>query len=359
MGLKLHGEGATEAGNLQELFQELKALDGTNGKGDFFQIEGPNPAEMPEEDLVRIREEIRERVIQLFAASAAALIDTGDKKPLMRDYVPVPGQATRYFDKDDLGVFADDVRRLLDPNDSHFHAALADREVGAIQLLGKTLNFAIDHGDPRAAFKHFQRLTRGVRLGVSAPGVSIPEDIIPPVDRELTELPWEREEGDKSKDGVYRKDILRNRLQEMITLDYRLKNPRLVETLRKRFPAQQRLLTQLVDGFNAATLDLNVPDFDREQWFFILFSNLEKATAKTSKMGRKLYDELIKLARAIRIAGVAQHVSAAIDTFVQKTLPLILQAQAKAPGAPAAAASTASQPPASSEEPAPDAEPKE
>lgn len=355
MGLKLHGEGATKATNLQALFSELNALDGTNGKGDFFQIEGPNPAEMPEEDIIRIREEIRERVIQIFAASATAIIDA-DGKPKMRDYVPVPGKTTPYFDNDDLAVFADDVRRLLDPNDDHFHAALADRKVGVLQLLAHTFNFAIDHSDPRAAFKLFQRLTRGVRLSASAGGVPVPADIAPPADRELTELPWEREEGDKSKDGVYRKDILRNSLQEMITLDYRLKNPRFVETLRKRFPAQQRLLTQLVDGFNAATLDLNVPDFDREQWFFILFSNLEKA----QKMGRKLYDKLAKLARAIRTAGIAQHVSAAIDTFVQKTLPPILQAQAKKPGTPVIAASTASQPPASSEEPVvPDAEPKE
>lgn len=324
MGLKLHGEGATKAETLQALFNELNALDGTNGKNDFFQIEGPNPAEMSAEDLVRIREEIREKVIQIFAASAASRTDPDDKKSRMRDYVPVPGQATRYFDNDDLGVLADDVRRLLDPTDDHFHAALSDRKVGVLQLLAHTLNFAIDHGDPRAAFKLFQRLTRGVRLSASAGGVPVPADIAPPADRELTELPWEKEEGDKSKDGVYRKNILGNRLQEMITLDYRLKNPRFVETLRKQFPSQQRLITQLVDSFNAATLDLQVPDADREQWFFILFSNL----AEVKKMNRKLYDELAKLARTIRTAGIAQHISAGIDIFVQKTLPPILQAQA-------------------------------
>lgn len=343
MGLRLHCEGATQAETLQELFVALKGLDAQNGNKDreFFQIEFPE-ADTPEER-ARIFEEIRERVIQIFAASAIALTDSVDKQSIMRDYVPVPGQATRYFDKDDLSVLADDVRRLLDPNDAHFQAALADREVGALQLLGRTLNFAIDHGDPRAAFKLFQRLTRGVRLHVSAAGISVPEDVVPSVDRELTELPWEKddEEG-PAKGGAYRKDILRQHLQEMIHLDYRLKNPKLVEALQGRFPAQQKLLTQLVDSYNASTLDLGVPDLDREQWFFILFSNLEKA----KKMSRGLFDALKKLSRDIRTATQAPQISTAINTFVQETLPPILAASTSSPS-----------PQPSAESPAPPSEP--
>jgi hypothetical protein len=303
MGLKLHGPDATKATTLQALMRELKALDSENGKEDreFFQIEFPG-IDTPEEERQRIFDEIRERVIQLLAANAIALTDLDDEKPLMRDYVPVPGQATRYFDKDDLGVLADDVRRLLKRNDTHFQSALADREVGAVQLLGRTLNFAMDHRDPRAAFKMFQRMTRGVRLPLQIAGLSVSEDSVSFVDRELTELSWEED----------RKNILRQRLQEMIQLDYHLKHPKLVEALQKRFPQQKKLWFQLVDSYNAATLDLGVKELKREEWFYILFSNL----TKLQKMDRGLYDALKKLSRDIRTATQAPQISDAINAFI-------------------------------------------
>lgn len=309
--LKLHGEDATKAANLQGLFTELKTLDRENGKEDFFKIEFPAP-ETPDEERQKIFEEIRERLIQLFAASVQALIGD-DNEPLMRDYVPVPGKGGPYFDKDDLDVLADDVRRLLDPEDNHFHAALADREVGAIKLLGQTLNFAIAHYDPRAAFKFFQIITRNVREQLAASGY---------VDHKLTELPWEG-------NGIYRKNILRQRLNVMMQFDYHFKNIRFVEMLHKRFPKQDRFWNELVDVFNAATRDLKVSNLNSEQWFYVLVSRL----VRIQQMTRGLYDALLILTRQIRTATEPQQISAAIDTFTQQTLPAIF------PPSPHAAAS--------------------
>lgn len=328
MGLKLHGEDAPEVSNLTEVIAKLNELDDkyaalNNGKKpDSFQIEMPDLPDMPAE-LAGIREEIRERLIILFIASAKSLIGS-DGRPLMRDYVPIPGKATPYFDRDDLGVLADDVRSFLDPENPHFSQALTDREVGAIKLLGHTLNFAIEHGDPRSAFKFFARITGKVRLNIADAGVLI-NPAAPRVSlvHDITSFPWNKNERAFSQGGLCRKDILRSRLNEMLQVDYRLKNQHLVEGLRGGFPQQEKLWTQLAVSYDAATLALKVDDFYREQWFYILFSNL----AQLKRLTRVIYDGLVNLARQIRTATEPQQISGAIDTFVQQTLSPFLAAQ--------------------------------
>jgi hypothetical protein len=321
MGIQLTGEGAFKGQTLRDLFTEIARLDAEAGQSpdrEFFPIVPPNP-ELDEETRESIKTAIREKIIELLRGSVM-IKGNGDRPLYFREnYDVTPGEGSRFFDAQDLAVMEEDVRLAMDPKDPDFLKALSDRSAGVLKLLGMTINFIGDHKDPRAAFKHFQRVATGG-----------------------TAMPWQKEDDDDpAETGPYRKDAYLARMEVMTTKDLGLKNAALMEELKEGlFRPVLGTWRLLVAAYEAATLDMEgMSELERTRYFYVLLSNL-KAQAK--RMTQQLNGAAKELGSRIRHADTKDQVAFEIDNFVLKTLPGIAaleqQAQAGTPKEPTATA---------------------
>lgn len=323
MPLSLTGPDATKATNLPLLMRELKALDEAAPADvadrnfyqiyvpvgwDFDQIDllsRPDIAEEDAEAVKTLRREIREKIIELFRATAMVK-DHDTQKPIFyrETYDVTPREYSRFFDEGDLAVMLDDIRLALQEDDPDFNAALRDRKAGVIAILERVYQFMHAHKDPRAAFKYFQRITRG--------GVA---------------MPWEKDEDDtEGAEGPFRKEEFLKRLKVMEVKDLGLKNEYLLKELSEKLLARQpALYRMLVSAYEAAMLDFeDVDELERVEWLNDLLVNLrfhpEKKTEKNQSVPLKLTPQLVlalrELSRHIRKAEKKEDVKNAIAAFI-------------------------------------------
>lgn len=311
---------------------DLEVAAGPNPDRKFFQVEFPDARikdgkiEHEHEHVVRAaREEIRARIIALFANSMMGLKDAEDGKSICRSYVRMPGTATKYFDADDLVRAEEDAARLLDVDDPDFNAAVADINAGAIIALGKVVNLTLHHGDPHAAFKQLQQVARDARVritAIKAPGF----DDIPAgwtVERPLAQVPWVAES------GVSRKDVLAGRVLEMDRVDIAAYSEKHLAEIMRRFPKQAKWFKEsLLGAYEKACERCKLSPFQRTQFRAVSLSAiiLRDVKAITKPIGAALG----ALKNGLAAAATEAHMIAAIDGFAQEALPEAIKAEAPA-----------------------------
>lgn len=322
--IRLHdGERTTKAATMQDLYGEMSKwhaavrANGIDTIGmDFFPVELPwvEDPENPDEEVIAMRFEIREKLAQLLVGSFVAF-KAGDGQSIVRDYVPNPGMRStaQFFDRDDMDtMLAQPLERLLDPRDRHFDNAVADINHGAIAAMGAVVNFAIDLGDPKAAAKYWQRLSRQVD------------------GKDVTELPWDGDdEKAEGQEGVVtRTKVFDARMKTMEASGYRTENDQLIAKLMSGpFKKFQNFFNGIMQQLGSAMNGFGCTDYQTAKWVNVFLSNLnicffaaggsELSEEKMSVVMAALSAFMVKLSRAAKRNDIA----ACIDAFVKEDLP--------------------------------------
>lgn len=338
--VRLYGNGqpATKARTLPSLFLEMEAADleglrlwqesgGKQGRDpndtDFFPVKLPSLTEDGEDKIVQLNERVRERIIALFVATVEGA-RTADKRLMLCNYYPVPGEVSPYCDSEDLAIAADSAGRLMDPRDPEFHAAIADRQVGVLRLLAEVLNFLHEHENPTAAFKYLQIFGRPVQTGEVENVVALGEEGgiqhgQRPVLKNITELPWEQDDDVPGQKGPFRASVLKQRFQVMETVTYKIRNQTQIDALNERFKSDRgtlELLLNMQKAFETTAVRLKISARNATQWFNVLINSIAAHVNPQTIDSHR--EALTNVLGEIQQAQSREALRDAIESFAQK-----------------------------------------
>lgn len=275
-GIYLHGPDATQAPDLQGFYAELGAhlraqgLPEDNLTTDFLPIvlpvrEGNEAEEAVEEgdpaadQLLAARREIHKKVFNLLVGSLKGL-KRGGRSLWTNAFQPTPGHSDHNIDDQDVEELARYVRTFLHEADPHFNSLLADPEVGVFPSLAAMINLILQHGFPRDWFKFFKRMSANAKTQDGQPIA-------------LQSLDWDKDdvEGEDGEPAprsqpeagkVYRRDLMKNRLQLMQAAGLRIEN----DKLRHAIPKTSLFSQGLCNEFGKAAERAKLSVYQKASW---------------------------------------------------------------------------------------------
>ncbi|PJC36578.1 hypothetical protein CO046_04975 [Candidatus Peregrinibacteria bacterium CG_4_9_14_0_2_um_filter_53_11] len=297
MSITFFGPDAVKAETMQDLYRQL-----TINKEGNFEVEFP-AAGTPES--AQAYETTRVTLLTLFRNGLTAL-KAQDGNSIMRLYYPTPGIPTAFFDEKDMEAALNTANMILNPNDPYFALMVADGEIGAIRVLGDTINMVNKYADARTAFVLLRMFARSHKEGEQ--------------EKMLAELPFDQ-----------RKDVLVRRRNSMLAVSFRADNNYLIPELFKKFSdqADQQTLTGLVNAFDQNALRLKLTELQQSRWLFVLLNSLNSwQGAMTDPLREGLNSLVLAFNSAQKDEEVALKIDGFVDAVIRPTLPADQQGEA-------------------------------